>query len=324
MLIDEVRLKIKGGDGGDGAVSFKNAKMSQGPTGGDGGCGGNVVVAGVSDLTALRQYRHQKKYSAPDGENGSNRNKHGADGEDLVLKVPIGTVVHNLELGEDCEVTAVRQKIIIAHGARGGRGNFYFRSSTNISPRESEKGRLAREFNFLFELKLIADVGLIGLPNAGKSALLNELTSAKSRVGNYAFTTLEPNLGVYHDLILADIPGLIEGASAGRGLGAKFLRHISRCRALFHLVSSESADVVKDYKIIRGELGEFDRELCKKPEFVFLSKSDLAAPGALPAKLAKLKKLRPQAAAVSVYDWDSLQKVKKILEKIIKEKLAGA
>ncbi|MEK9180865.1 MAG: GTPase ObgE [Patescibacteria group bacterium] len=321
MLIDEVRLKIRGGHGGDGAVSYKNAKMAKGPTGGDGGDGGDVYLVGVSDLTALRQYRHQTKYSAKNGVPGSNRNKHGGDGNDLFLKVPIGTIVKNLDLKEDVEVVGVDQKILIAHGARGGHGNFYFRSSTNISPREFEHGRKAREFDFVFELKLIADIGLIGLPNAGKSALLNELTSARSQVANYAFTTLEPNLGVYYDLILADIPGLIEGASEGRGLGIKFLRHISRCRALFHLVSSESADSVRDYKTVRRELAKYDKALTKKDEFVFLSKSDLAKAEVLKKNLAKLKKVCPNAIAISVYDWDSLEKVKKILNRIGKQKV---
>lgn len=322
MLIDEVTIKLRGGHGGDGLVSFKNAKMTLGPTGGDGGNGGDVYLLGVSDLTALRAYRHKKRFTAGDGEHGGNRNKHGANGADLVLNVPIGTVVHNLDLKEDFELVHVNQKILIAHGASGGHGNFYFRSSTNISPRESEKGRKAREFNYLLELKLIADIGLIGLPNAGKSSLLNELTKAKSPVANYAFTTLDPHLGVYYDLIIADIPGLIEGASVGRGLGTKFLRHISRCKALFHLIACDSPDVATDYKTLRQELKQYDPELLKKPEYVLLAKTDLAGVKDREKMLATLKKITPHALAISIYDWDSLQEIKKILNEIAKTKIA--
>lgn len=322
MLIDEVELKIKGGDGGDGVASFKNALMEQGPTGGDGGQGGEVYAIGVSDLTALRQFRHRKNFAAGRGGNGSKRNQKGADGEDLVLKVPVGTVLHNLDLREDREVTAINEKVLIAHGARGGRGNFYFRSSTNVTPREFEFGHKAREFNFLFELKLIADVGLVGLPNAGKSSLLNALTRAKSRVGNYRFTTLEPYLGTYYDLVLADIPGLIEGASSGRGLGFKFLRHISRCRVLFHLISAESGDLAADYTTIRRELAAYDPALGHKREYLFLTKTDLLSEQEIQDGLIALKKLNPQAYAISIYDSASLRQLREILNQLIAEKTA--
>jgi GTP-binding protein len=324
MLIDEVNLKIKGGDGGNGLMSYKNALMEKGPTGGDGGRGGDAYVIGVSDLSALRQFRHKKNFSAGRGGDGSNRNKDGANGQDLVLEVPIGTVVRNLDLHEEHEVTAVNQKILVAHGAAGGYGNFHFRSSTNITPRLATPGHKAREFNISFELKLIADVGFVGLPNAGKSALLNELTAAKSRVANYPFTTLEPNLGAYYDLILADIPGLIEGASAGKGLGDKFLRHISRCRVLFHLLSAESTDLAKDYQVIRQELEQYDPALGKKPEYLFLSKTDVISEAEVTKKSKILKKLNPRFFSISVFDEESLNAVKKILNQIAKEKIAPA
>jgi len=323
MLIDEVKLKIKGGDGGNGVRSFKNPLMSYGPTGGDGGNGGSVYIEGVSDLGALRQFRQKKNFAAKNGVHGSNLKKDGANGEDLVLKVPVGTVVTNLELGEVFEITKIGEKKLITHGARGGRGNFFFRSSTNITPWEFELGHKAREFDFLFELKLIADVGLIGLPNAGKSSLLNELTNAQSKVANYNFTTLEPHLGVYYELILADIPGLIEGASGGKGLGHKFLRHISRCTAMFHLVPADSEDVVKDYKVIKKELASFDKELGKKQEYLFLSKSDLISEKEVKEKIKKLQKLNKKAVAISVIDDKTLEKVKKILNMIKDTKVVG-
>ena len=320
MLIDEVKLKIRGGHGGSGIASFKNPKMSFGPTGGNGGNGGSVYLLGVSDLGALRTFRHKKNFKAENGGNGSNYKRDGANADDLILKVPVGTVVHNLDLKEDTEITKINQKTLITHGAHGGYGNFYFRSSTNIYPTKFTPGHKAREFEFLFELKLIADVGLVGFPNVGKSSLLNQLTSSKSRVANYHFTTLEPHLGAFYGLILADIPGLIEGASGGRGLGHKFLRHIARCRVIFHLISSESKDVGKDYKVIREELRNFDKELIKKQEYLFLSKSDLSGKDEVKDQLKKLKKLNKNAIAISVNDEKSMKMVKKILSDIISEK----
>lgn len=324
MLIDEVKIRIKGGNGGDGITSFKNPKMSFGPTGGNGGNGGSVYLVGVSDLGALRAFRHKKSFKAESGTGGGNNKKDGANGADLTLKVPVGTVIRNLDLGEDVEITKIDQRILITHGAHGGYGNFYFRSSTNIYPKKFTPGHRAKEFEFLFELKLIADVGLVGLPNVGKSSLLNQLTSAKSRVANYHFTTLEPNLGSYYGLILADIPGLIEGASVGRGLGQKFLRHIARCETIFHLISSESQDVAKDYKVIKEELRNFDKELNEKQEYLFLSKSDLDTKDGIKEKLKKLKKLNKNARVISINDKESMEGVEKILREIIKDKTEKA
>src|SRR3989344_5869673 len=221
--------------------------MSLGPTGTRGGNGGSIYFEGVSDLGALGQFRFKKKLEAENGAPGRGQFRDGEAGEDLILKVPVGTVIHNLTTEKDTEITKTRERVLVAKGGFGGKGNFHFRSSTNTTPKQFQPGLPGERFDFRLELKLIADVGLVGLPNAGKSALLNELTMAKAKVANYPFTTLEPNLGVYYDLILADIPGLIEGASAGKGLGIKFLRHIERTKILFHLVSAESENPLKDY-----------------------------------------------------------------------------
>lgn len=210
--------------------------------------------------------------------------------------------------------------MLIVKGGRGGKGNFHFRSATNTSPKQFQEGLPGDLFTARLELKLIADVGLIGLPNAGKSSLLNELTMAKSKVANYPFTTLEPNLGVYYELILADIPGLIEGASVGKGLGIKFLRHIERVKIIFHLISAESENPAKDYKIIKNELKIYNKELLKKTEYVFLSKSDTLPAEEIKKKIVALKKISKNIFPVSVYDWNSLEKVKEILNKIKSEK----
>jgi len=207
----------------------------------------------------------------------------------------------------------IGQKMLVAEGGNGGKGNFLFRSAKNTSPRQFQEGLPGQHFTLRLELKLIADVGLIGLPNAGKSSLLNELTAAKSRVANYPFTTLEPSLGTYYELILADIPGLIEGASSGKGLGIKFLQHVERTKVLFHLISAESEDPLKDYQIIKKELETYSKKLTEKPEYVFLSKTDAVSPEEVKKKLAALKKAHKNVVPISVYDADSLENVKKIL-----------
>ena len=316
MLIDDVIIKVEAGNGGRGAVAFNKNLMSLGPTGGSGGLGGSVYFEGVSDLSALAQFRFKKELKALNGEPGKKQFRDGADGGDLVLKIPVGTAIHQSGSATVRELLKIGERILVAKGGLGGKGNFLFRSPERTSPELFQKGLAGERFTLRLELKLIADVGLVGFPNAGKSSLLNELTRAQSRVANYPFTTLEPNLGVYFDLILADIRGLIEAASVGRGLGIKFLRHVERTKTLFHLVSAESASPVKDYRVIRGELKKFRKEMLKKTEYVFLSKSDMIPAKEAKKKIAALKKINKNALAISIHDWDSVEKVKKILNKI--------
>ncbi|MBI5147646.1 MAG: GTPase ObgE [Parcubacteria group bacterium] len=316
MLIDDIKIKISSGKGGRGAVAFNKTLKSLGPTGGSGGKGGSVYGEGILDISALKQFRFKKEFAAEDGQDGGLQFRDGKDGADLVLKLPVGTVIHNLTNKSELEIEKIGERMLLAQGGIGGRGNFHFRSSRNTSPTQFQEGRPRESFELRLELKLIADVGFVGLPNAGKSSMLNALTRAKSKVANYPFTTLEPNLGAYYELILADIPGLIEGSSSGKGLGTKFLRHIERTKILFHFISSESLDPKRDYKTIRNELAAHNKKLLEKPEYLFLSKSDLVDEKSLAKKLKILKKIRTNTIAVSVLDDSSLEKVKKILNKI--------
>ncbi|MCX6729974.1 MAG: GTPase ObgE [Candidatus Portnoybacteria bacterium] len=320
MLIDDVKIKVNAGNGGDGIVAFNTNKMSLGPTGSSGGIGGSVYVEGVSDLSALGQFQYKKELKAENGERGKQQLNDGANGEDLILKVPVGTIIHNLSTKKDAEIVSIGQKLLIAKGGKGGRGNYKFRSSKNTSPMEHEPGKPGEEFELRLELKLIADVGLIGLPNVGKSSLLNQLTNAESKVANYAFTTLEPNLGVYYELILADIPGLIEGASEGKGLGIKFLRHIERTKTLFHIISAESDDLIRDYQIVRKELEAHNKELLNKPEYIFLSKIDLLSEKKLKDAIEVFAAINKKIVPISIIDDESIKQVEKILRDIIKEK----
>jgi GTPase len=317
MLTDEVKIKVIAGNGGNGRVAFDKVKMSLGPTGGRGGNGGNVYFEGVSNLSALNKYKHKLEYWAEDGQHGKSDRGDGLEGKDIILTVPIGTVAHNLDTGENVEITKVDQKILAAKGGIGGRGNYFFRSSINTSPKEKEPGKPGEEFNFILELRLIADIGFVGLPNAGKSSLLNELTKADVKVADYPFTTLEPNLGVFNKIILADIPGLIEGASSGKGLGIKFLRHIKRTKILAHCISLESDDLVHDWKTIRKELEEYSSELMQKKEFIILTKSDLVSPEETKIKKQEIQGINKNAIVVSIHDWDSLEKLKKKIESLI-------
>ena len=320
MLIDDVKISVTAGHGGKGTVAFNKTKMSLGPTGGSGGKGGSVFVEGTSDLSALNRFRFKKDFDAENGKDGMSKLHDGHDGKDLVLSVPLGTVVHKLNTGEDVEVTRIGQREFIARGGRGGRGNYLLRSSTNTTPKKFEEGKAGESFDLHLELKLIADVGFVGLPNVGKSSFLNELTNAKSKVANYPFTTLEPNLGVYYELILADLPGLIEGASKGRGLGIKFLRHMERTKTLFHFIAADSADPVLDYKTVRGELEAYNKLLLEKPEYVFVSKSDTVSQDAVAEAIDKLKKLNKNVMPISIFDWDSIERCRKILNGLISEK----
>lgn len=319
MLIDEVRIKIAAGKGGDGCVAFDNSKGGRGPTGAAGGKGGNVYMAATSNLTALNKFRFKKEFEAEDGQNGKNRLLDGRTGEDLILEVPIGTIAHNLDTGQDFEVLHPQDKILLARGGRGGRGNWFFRSSTNTTPKESEPGKPGQAFDLVLELRLIAQVGLIGFPSAGKSSLLNALTKADAKVAAYPFTTLEPNLGDFYGLIIADIPGLIEGASEGKGLGTRFLRHVQRTPILIHCLSAESEDLQRDYEIIRSELVKYSPELGSRKEYLFLTKTDLLRPEEIAEKVKQLQKINPDVFAVSIYDFEELEEIKKFFLHIKEE-----
>ncbi len=324
MIIDDVKINITAGHGGRGLVVFNKTKMALGPTGGSGGNGGDIFLQGVSDLGALRQFRFKKDIKAQDGENGRNQLHDGHNAGDLILLVPVGTVCHNLTrpkgYPKDIEITKIGQLELVAKGGKGGRGNFLFRSATNTSPKQFEEGKSGESFELRLELKMIADIGFIGLPNVGKSSLLNELTNADSKVANYPFTTLNPNLGVYYDLILADIPGLIQGASDGKGLGIKFLRHIERTKVLFHFVAADSKDPVLDYQTVRAELAKYNELLLEKIEYIFLSKSDTILPEIVSKIVTDFKKIKKEITPISIIDFNSIENVKTILNKLILEK----
>lgn len=319
MLIDEVKVHFKAGSGGSGAAEFNKVKMALGPVGGSGGRGASIYLEGVADIGALAPLAGRRKVRAPDGDRGLGQLTDGRDGKDLIVPVPNGTRIVTVDTGEVREINKVGERICIAEGGRGGRGNYLFRSSTNTSPQQFETGKPGQEVTLRLELRLIASVGFVGLPNAGKSSLLNELTAARSKVGNYPFTTLEPSLGAYYGLIIADIPGLIGGAAAGKGLGVKFLKHIERTKTLFHLVSAESDDVARDYTVIRDELGQYNPKLLEKREYVFLSHSDAVEAEELQEKLAQLQEINPHALPISVIDDESLAEVKKILNELKEE-----
>lgn len=320
MLIDDVTIKVRAGNGGRGKVAFNSNMNSLGPTGGSGGNGGSVFLEGATNIDLLGQLRFKKAIEAAHGQNGRAQFNDGNDGADVIQKVPIGTVIHNLETETSAEIVEKGQQVLVAKGGHGGKGNFLFRGPRNMSPRQFQEGKSGENFTLRLELKLIADVGFVGLPNVGKSSILNELTNAKSKVANYQFTTLEPNLGAYYELILADIPGLIEGASSGKGLGIKFLKHIERTKVIFHFISAESVDPAGDYAVIKKELKEYNEKLAQKPEYLFLSKSDMVSPAELKKKILIFKKINKYAFAVSIHDEAGINKVKEILNAIKAEK----
>lgn len=303
-LIDELTFHAKGGDGGDGVVRFLHTKGKEfaGPSGGGGGKGGDVYALAVSDISVLARYTGEKSFKGGDGDDGQNRNRHGKGGEDIIIEVPVGSVIHNLSTGEVFDLPEKGMKVMLLAGGRGGAGNEHFKSSINQKPEEFQYGQGGQEADFKLELRLVADAGLIGLPNAGKSSLLNTMTNASAKVGSYAFTTLDPNLGALYGYVLADIPGLIEGASSGKGLGHKFLRHITRTRILFHCISLESEDVMRDYEVVRKELQSYDAELATKPEMVILTKADTKTEDEVEGVLAQFKKKGLDAMAVTILD----------------------
>lgn len=316
MLVDDMTIRLTAGNGGAGRSAFTHVKLSLGPSGGDGGHGGNIYLEGVADIGALAQLVNKNEIKAENGKEGGSSFTDGRRGADTILKVPIGTMVTHLDTGYREEIRSVGERILAAGGGRGGRGNYKFRSATNTSPRQFERGTAGDSVMYRLELRLIADVGLIGLPNAGKSSLLNELTEAKAKIANYPFTTLEPNLGSYYGTIIADIPGLVEGASGGKGLGVKFLRHIERTDTFFHLISCESDDVVRDYRTIRQELERYNPSLAEKREVVFLSKCDTVTPERLAEEVKQLKKIKVAATPFSLLEPESLEPIRKILNEI--------
>ena len=272
----------------------------------------------TSNLSALNQFSHSQTFSAEKGEPGGKNRKFGSDGGDLEIQFPLGTSLIDVTSGEEIELTSTDQRIRLCKGGLGGRGNYEFKSSRRTTPTYAQPGLEGdiREFHVI--LKLIADFGLIGLPNAGKSSLLNEMTRANARVAAYPFTTLEPNLGVLGDVkgegkILADIPGLIEGASDGKGLGFKFLKHIEKVNALLHCISAESEDPMGDYQVVKKELGEFNAELLDKKEIILLTKTDLVSAETVKEKIKAVKKLKLEVLPVSVHDYESLEKLKQVL-----------
>lgn len=311
MLVDEVDIVINGGHGGPGRVSFFSKKGS-GPSGGDGGRGGDVYVAATSDLYGLNKFLSSVDLKAENGEAGSVNRKSGAEGKDLILTMPIGTVLID-EDGKETELLELNNQVLLAEGGMGGKGNYFFKSSGNTTPRFAQPGLAGQEKKLKLHLKLIAEFGLIGLPNAGKSSLLNEITSVEAKIGAYPFTTLEPNLGILNGKAIADIPGLIEGASEGKGLGDKFLKHIEKVTLLLHCITAESEDPLKDYKVIRNELEKFNPKLLEKDEVIILTKSDLLSEKELKAKLKTLSKTKAKIIPVSIHNWDSLQELTKFL-----------
>jgi GTP-binding protein len=301
MFIDEARIRVKAGAGGNGCMAFRREKYVPrgGPSGGDGGKGGDVIMESSERHNTLVHFRFNPEYKAERGRHGEGSNKTGREGADVVLKVPVGTIVYDEETGEKVfDFSGPDQQMVIARGGRGGRGNARFATSVHQAPREHEPGRPGEEHNYRLELKLLADVGLVGYPNVGKSTLISRISAARPKIADYPFTTLEPNLGVVavgdlnHEIsfVVADIPGLIEGAHAGSGLGIQFLRHIERTRLLAHLVdvsdSSGRPDVVKDLEVILGELASFGARLEEKPMIMVASKIDVANKD----KVAALKK----------------------------------
>lgn len=319
-FIDELKINIKAGKGGDGVVRWLHQKNRDhgGPSGGNGGNGGSVYLRGVRDIGLLSKYTNKKEFEAENGIDGSKNSKYGKNGNDLIIDLPIGSVVTNLKTSKVVTLLKEGDQALVLRGGVGGLGNEHFKASTNIKPEESTPGRPGEEADFEIELEMVVDVGFIGFPNAGKSSLLNVLTRANAKVGNYQFTTLEPNVGDHYGVILADIPGLIEGASTGRGLGHKFLRHIKRTNVIAHCISCDEADVIKAYETIRGELSAYNKDLLDKREIVLLTKTDLVTPEELAEKTKELEKKGLEVMTVSIYDDVAIKELSKFLTELVK------
>ena len=317
-FLDQVKIYIKAGNGGDGSPSFRREKFIEygGPDGGDGGKGGSIILKAEQNLNTLIDFRYQQHHKAKRGENGAGQNRTGKSGEDLILKVPLGTQVFeedNKTLIYD--FTKISEEFIAAAGGKGGLGNTRFKSSTNRAPRKFTKGTQGEEFTIWLQLKTIADIGIIGLPNAGKSSLLASVTNANPKIANYQFTTLNPNLGVasYDDkeITIADIPGLVEGAHKGTGLGIQFLKHIERCKSLLHLIDITSEDLKKSYQQVKNELKKYSNKLTKKKELIVLNKIDLIDEKEVNYIIKDFKKnTKSEVIALSTFNKSSVSKIK--------------
>jgi GTPase len=325
MFVDQVRVKLRAGKGGDGALSFRHEKFVDrgGPDGGDGGNGGDIILHASRNQDTLAGFRYKKLLVAEAGHPGSKRKKHGKNGKDLEVDIPVGTVVSDGQGNILADFTADGQAAVIAKGGRGGFGNAHFISSTRQAPRIAEKGEKGEEFEAQLELKMIADVGLVGLPNAGKSTLLSVVSNARPEIADYPFTTLNPHLGVVDidetTLLVADIPGLIEGASQGKGLGDEFLRHVERTKVLLHLIDAYSDDVVKDYKTIMRELKDYKVDLSKKTQLVALTKIEGFDKKELDARLKALKKVLPRGTKLTAISSHSGLGLKPLLRDLKKQ-----
>ena len=334
-FIDEIKIYAEAGRGGNGVVRWRQEKFvpKGGPAGGDGGRGGDFYVKAVRDVHALSRYKAKKEFFAEKGEDGGKKSLHGKTGEDFFLELPIGSIITSIETGEVWQLDEEGQKIMLLKGGYGGYGNEHFKSSINTSPKESREGQEGEKGNFQIELELFADVGLVGLPNAGKSSLLNSITNAEAKVGDYAFTTLDPNLGSFFGYTIADIPGIIEGANTGKGLGVKFLKHIKRTKMIAHLVSFENLSkgttgMMKVYKEIRKELEKYDKNLglnsdglSKKKEIIILTKFDtISDEKIIKKKVADFKKISKDVFVLSLFDDKSIKDLRDGLVKILQKK----
>jgi GTP-binding protein len=321
MFIDELKIHLKAGRGGNGVERWLHLKGKEfsGPAGGNGGRGGNVIARGVRDIGILSKYRNSKELKAENGEAGRSKSQEGANGDNMTVDLPIGSVITNNKTGKKVELLHEGEEKILLRGGSGGLGNEHFKSSTNVKPMQWTAGKDGQEADFLIELELVVDAGFVGFPNAGKSSLLNSLTNAASKVAAYQFTTLEPNLGEFYGFILADIPGLIEGASEGKGLGYKFLRHIKRTKLILHCISLENEDIEKAYLAIRKELSDFDRELGDKEEVVILTKTDVTDGQKIKEAVKAIGKHNKAILTASILDDTSLKTLSDSLVKILKK-----